>query len=109
MEGTADYCDKWIDFYNNEDYAVGDDTRFQLAYGSEETESAWEYNNVHFRPWNVGSQDTMYWYDDQTWAFKENSRPLDPGNPSDRFLIFSTAAQSWGVTIGAAPVAQFSD
>ena len=102
MDGTWDYCAHWADFYNKEDYAVGDATRFPFASAGE---SAWEYSNEHFRPW---SPNPVFTYDEQNRVFKVNDRPLDPRVPSDRFLIFSTAAQSWGQTIGAAPVGPFN-
>jgi len=112
MNGTMDYCSNWINFYNEGDYAVGDNTSFLINTHSQ---SAWEYNNTHNRPWQ-GALLLMPWesrssfgFDTQLNLFRESwkddngqyqSKVLDPSDPNDRYKILCFAAQSYGVTVG---------
>ena len=117
MAGTKDYARYRMNFYNEGDYAVGDETSFLIGFG---TQSAWEVNNKMNRPWQALGADPSYGFNpapDKRFFFQLThvapnqlqEYDLDPSNPDDRFKILAFAAQSYGRALGADPVPSYFD
>jgi hypothetical protein len=120
MAGTANYATHRMNFYNEGDYAVGDNTSVWFASARQ---SAWEANNTNERPgqglrleaWEIpdafgydGTPPAHFYERSTDTSGQQQTRPLDPAVADDRFKILAFAAQSYGRALGAGPLSDAS-
>ena len=110
MLGTGSLCGKLVNFYNPLDCAVGDIGLPPYWWEWDNTlkpDSGYRYNSVDlsFESVRTVCDNT----DPDHPKCHEETTPLTPGVLEDRFRIFSYAAESYGVTVGATGVPWFQE